>query len=269
MSSFMSCRSTHSHGRLQYVQTDVSSFDEQQAAFKAAIAFSPTHSLDFVIANAGVAGEPILPSIFPPDLPPGADLPHPVTKVLDVNLMGAYYTAVLALHYFRATRIDRTGIQPQTTPHLLFVCSVAGYLDGVPLGATYSAAKWGIRGIFKSLRPYQKSLGGVRINMIAPWWIETPIVGFAGPLKELGVRMAEIEDFVEGALRLCCDQSAHGRCVVVAPKKMQDSRVGSGNFDIGDDAAGLDSFTVMAAKLRDGTFFDGEPFDIGKFWGYE
>lgn len=41
---------------MQYVKCDVTSWEDQLAAFKAAITKSPTASVDIVVANAGVSG---------------------------------------------------------------------------------------------------------------------------------------------------------------------------------------------------------------------
>lgn len=230
-----------------FVQTDVTSFDSQQAAFKAAIEHSPSSSIDIVIPCAGLGGSTIVPAVFPTDLAPDADLPKPDTSTIEVNLLAVYYTACLALHYFKRTK----GNSPVSNAkkHLLFVSSLSGYVTQ-PLFANYMASKFGVRGIFKAIRYNAPELGGdVRFNLIAPCAIVTPMteqfVPIVGPI---GYEFGSIDDAVEGIMRVLCDESIEGWCSTfesfrnpadectgrascIAPGKLA-SGPGTANFDL-------------------------------------
>lgn len=252
-------------------------YPELLAAFKTAIEFSPHKRLDLVIPSAGISGQNFLEAAFPPDLDPEADLPEPSTKTLDINLNAVYQTAVLALHYFAKTRgnanLAKERPSPNSngpTPHLLLIASVAGYFDGIPLGPTYSASKFGVRGMFKTLRAYGPRLGGVRINLLAPWFIDTAIASkVAGVLQGAGMKFGSVDDFVQGAFRLCCDDSIVGRSMFIGPAR-ENEAAGSGNFDFCDDTEGLEGLREFGARLHTKLLYKTEePLNVAKLFGYE
>ena len=84
----------------------------------------------------------------------------PDLRILEVNLLGTTYTSKLAMHYFNKQR-DTEGEQC-----LILVSSIMGFLNtsGSP---TYSASKFGVRGLMGCLRHF----GVGRVNLIAPWWV--------------------------------------------------------------------------------------------------
>ena len=144
---------TASH--IPYIHTDVSSYASQLAAFKTALSSSPQKAIDAVILFAGVASQPGNLIDHVKALPAGADPPEPSTKVLDVNLTGVYYGAYLALHY----RVKA----------LVLVASLAAYVD-YPGHTQYVVSKFGVRGLFRSLRAKgRKEEVGTRVNLVAPW----------------------------------------------------------------------------------------------------
>lgn len=58
--------------------------------------------------------------------------------------------------------------------------------------------------------------GRCRVNVVAPWFINTPIMSATvieqlGPaLKNMNSDFAEVEDSVKAVLRLACDESING-----------------------------------------------------------
>lgn len=162
-----------------------------------------------MIPNAGVGG--ILNKESFTKLSPLDDPPKPPTLALEVNLTGVYYTAMLAVHYFN-TRTQDDNFKPQ----LCFVSSLAGYGD-VPFSSDYAAAKWGVRGMWRSLRGERgvNGLGGTQANLIAPTFIRTAMTaGFSQSLVDAGVKVGEVEDVVQAILRVVADEEIDGECNV-------------------------------------------------------
>ena len=128
-----------------FAETDVRNWQSQVNAFKTAIERSPTRSLDLVIPCAGTAGIPLpIEKVVSLDTDP----PAPSMKTIDVTLTGVYFSTLLALHYFR---LPSTRPQGPSRKHLLFTGSLASYLDLPPM-ADYSTAKYGVRGLFRTIR---------------------------------------------------------------------------------------------------------------------
>ncbi|KAL2867502.1 Alpha/Beta hydrolase protein [Aspergillus lucknowensis] len=220
--------------QVHYVYCDVTSWDSQVAAFKAALAFSPTGSLDLVAAFAGTALAPgnqvdhVL-AAGPPSLE--RDPPQPTVSIrnIEVNLIGSYYTSWLGLYYLRIPASQpkmtsesesepktKTATQQSTDKSLLFCASIAAYMDS-PKASTYPASKFGVRGLFRSTRAQTRQLG-VRCNLLAPWFVDTPLVA---PIKRAmaarGVDMAKVLAFtsveacVEAASYCVANTGVHGQ----------------------------------------------------------
>lgn len=146
--------------KVAFAKCDTRSWHDQVTLFKAAIEHSPSHSVDIVLANAGISG---LDPIFQDQSDPATGEPvEPDLSILNTNLIGFMYTTKLALHYFAR--------QPEGSGHdrcLIMTSSIAGYADhnGAP---QYSAAKFGVRGMMRSLRQVLAKQQA-RVNIIAPW----------------------------------------------------------------------------------------------------
>jgi 5'-hydroxyaverantin dehydrogenase len=190
--------------RVKFMQVDTISWEAQLAAFKATLAWSSSR-LDIVIPSAGVSG--VLGKEYFTNLSPTDDPPKPSTLAFDVNLTGVYYTALLAIHYFN-TQVANESFKPQ----LCFMSSLAGYGD-MPFSADYSATKWGVRGIWRSLRGVRgvNSLGGIQANLIAPTFLRTAMTAsFVEQLEQAGAKVGEVGDAVEGVLRAVADDEVDG-----------------------------------------------------------
>ncbi|GAB3815858.1 SDR family NAD(P)-dependent oxidoreductase [Tessaracoccus terricola] len=83
------------------------------------------------------------------------------TDVLDVHLVGAF---ALSKAFLPTMRSRRSG-------SLLFIGSMTSYI-GMPAVTGYSAAKSGILGVMRALAA-EAGPDGVRVNAIAPGWIDT------------------------------------------------------------------------------------------------
>lgn len=148
-------------------------------------------------------------------------------------MVGVYYSTLLALHYFKATSNHSTTSSLGFKKHIIFVGSLASYVNQ-PLATDYMASKFGVRGIFKSLRYHEADIGfPFRANMIAPAFIRTPMIeDVVGMVQSIGVKVGTVEDVVKGVLRLACDEGIEGRSVCIAPEGR--------SFDMEDDPVGAD-----------------------------
>lgn len=195
-----------------FVPCDVRKWEDLVAAFEKAVAASPRHSLDVVIANAGTIGADDVYTLDDPTGPPV----KPDLKTVDVNLYGTIYTTKLALHYFR--------LQPVSPNHeydrcLIIKGSIAAYADQ-PGWPQYNISKWGARGLFRNLRrtSHRDSVG---VNFVAPWYVRTPILSakIIDYLESKGVKFATVDDCARAMLNIAADPSIHGQSFGIVPRK--------------------------------------------------
>lgn len=187
----------------------MTSYESQRQLFRKALSLSATHTLNTVVANAGVGMVDDFTEL------PGTvdeDPPEPNLTTLDVNLTGVVYTTRLALHHFRRNSEGEDR-------HLLFVGSVASFASSPGLLGLYTASKHAVLGFFRCLHMYAgPQAGGVRMNLLCPYFVATPILPPSALLLLSGLELALCEDVVEAAARLTCLKRANGRCLVVAPR---------------------------------------------------
>lgn len=142
--------------RVYAYSADVTDLAGLAAAFRSCE--SDLGHLDFVIACAGAGHQGSLRDSRPEDW----------RRVLATNLLGAAYTARLALDAFaRASR----------PADLVLVASVAGRraYSGEP---AYIASKWGVVGLGRALRAAPESR--VRTTLVEPGLVDTPMT-HSGP----------------------------------------------------------------------------------------
>lgn len=87
------------------------------------------------------------------------------------------FDAVLRTHLTGAFALTRTlapGMLKQRRGSMIFVSSMTAYM-GMPLVAGYAAAKTGVIGLVRTLSA-EFAPGGVRVNAVAPGWIDTPML---------------------------------------------------------------------------------------------
>jgi 5'-hydroxyaverantin dehydrogenase len=228
--------------RVQFVQCDVVSYPSLVTLFQSALRFG-NGQIDIVVPNAGVLAEKSLIDMLPPELP---DLdspppPQPGFSCLDVNLLAVYNTCYLALHYFRLPRVDATTF----TPSIVLIASLAGYI-GYPSSATYSMSKFGIRGLLYSIRD-RALRSSIRINLVAPWYVDTNITKQPDFLVENRavleiIGFASMDRVVNAVVRFGVDQTLFGRAVGIFPR---------GDEDLGDDLEGAYGGTVLGKHMRE------------------
>ena len=213
---------------------DVTKWADQVRLFRAAVKHSPHGGIDAVVANAGLTDTAMAfeqPGDLDADDPPAPDL-----KVLDVNVMGVAYTTHLALFH-----LGRNPGSPPASPdadpeatrrdrHLLLIGSMASF-GPIALQALYGASKHGVAGLFRSLR-VTSFAHGVRVNLLAPYFVETPMTGGApGKIIIAGAGFSRMEDVVEAATRLMADVRVVGRAICVGTKMKGNPRADIGSGD--------------------------------------
>ncbi|RFU33829.1 hypothetical protein B7463_g2506, partial [Scytalidium lignicola] len=202
----------------QFVHCDVTNWDSQVKAFQAALHFSPTKTLDAVAAFAGVDiignfVEHVAASEVSLEGPPP---PIPNLAPIEVNPKGMWYTATLALHYFRLKPQDIISDKAQWSKSLTVVSYLGGYIDGIPSTA-YTAPKFGSRGLFRSLRANAHQQLNVRVNLICPWAMKTPMTEPAlamlakiGILPSKGITLVEHNVLIQALGRITVDDTISG-----------------------------------------------------------
>ncbi|KAI9658027.1 MAG: hypothetical protein M1821_002687 [Bathelium mastoideum] len=221
-----------------FVATDVRSWESQVNAFKTAINRSATKELDVVIPCAGLPGY-ALP--LPEKISLEEDPAPPSSNTFDVTLTAVYYSTLLSLHYFRL---------PSSKPfrkQLVFIGSLASYLE-IPPMADYSATKFGVRGLWKTIRREMREMG-MRTNLIAPTFMPTQVIANVSPaLERLGAKLAKVENAVSAVVRVITDEEIDGRAVAVG---------GYGEFDLRDDYEGLDGGVEILRYFESGAMGGG------------
>lgn len=134
-------------------------------------------AVDSLILSAGVNGNAFDLS---PEAPSSLNdesalrLLEPSTSTVQVNLVSVLQTVQLAVKFgmgLEAAKGQEGRTMALGDKSITLIGSLAGY-RALPRAADYSAAKWGIRGIFRSLRQQLPQLG-MRINMVAPSFVRT------------------------------------------------------------------------------------------------
>ncbi|KAL8945430.1 MAG: hypothetical protein Q9211_000033 [Gyalolechia sp. 1 TL-2023] len=205
---------------LHFLHCDVTDWLSQVNMFREAVRLSPHGGIDTVVANAGIAGGK-QQFVEPIDLDL-ADPPRPDLSVIDVNLTGVLYTAYLAFWYLPRNP-GSSPANPRCVPsdthrdrHLILVSSVAGLMP-IPGAPLYGASKHAVVGLYRTLRS-MAFMHGVRVNMLCPYFIDTPLVKLDLRLVLAGGTMGKVEDVVDAGTRFAADPRVVGRAVSVGPK---------------------------------------------------
>ncbi|GME51464.1 Aflh adha short chain alcohol dehydrogenase protein [Neofusicoccum parvum] len=239
--------------RVQFVAADVTSWEAQVAAFKAAVKFHPDSVLDIVVANAGMFSEPfVAPDESPISL--DQDPPRPETTPWEVNTIGFSFTAKLAQLYF-----ELPSGKPAAKPKcLILVSCIAAYVD-FPVVAAYTSSKYGARGFFKNMRGIFSSRGH-RVNLIAPWIYDTPMAAGVIPLLEaVDAPVSDIDLMSNAAVKLVEDDTINGRAFSVGPERM---------IDLCDDVEGGNAETGIAELRKDAPQWEEKVVGMLELMGY-
>ena len=213
---------------LHFFRCDVTDWQSQVQFFQKAVEHSPHRGIDCVVANAGISDKQ---RSF--EEPQGLDKlnpPEPSLQVMDVNCTGVLYTTHLALFWLQKnpgstkSKPGNKSSELKRDRHLLLISSMAG-LFPIPSQVQYTASKHALVGIFRGLRgtTFQH---GIRVNMLCPYYIDTPILNTASRILLAGGVLSEIGPVVEAATRFVADPALVGKAVTIGPK---------GNIKVGED----------------------------------
>ncbi|KAL2126015.1 hypothetical protein VTI74DRAFT_1955 [Chaetomium olivicolor] len=125
------------------------------------------------------------------------------------------YTAHLALSFLPNNNDDNSP-SPESDKHILLVSSIAGLLP-LPGQTEYTVSKHAVMGLFRALRATAWTRG-VRVNVLNPYFVETPLLPPAGMVLLAGGGKGRVEDVVDAATRFMADGSIKGRGLVVGPR---------------------------------------------------
>jgi 5'-hydroxyaverantin dehydrogenase len=136
----------------------------------------------------------------------------PPRRTVDVNYLGVYNTVHAAMYYFK----NFPGEDISKTKLIVLVASMGGFQPMATV-VDYNSSKWGVRGMFWSLRNVEAILGegkpGFRVNLIAPTWVRTNMTrGIQSRIEESQstIKVAEVSDCVDVVLRMASDENVKG-----------------------------------------------------------
>ena len=146
-----------------------------------------------------------------------SDPPEPQLSQIKISLIGLYYTAYLATHFMGAR--SASASEPRPDRSILLTGSMLSY-RAIARFTDYCAAKAGVRGVFKSLRCDLRKECGVRINMLAPTFIQTPLTQPVFEATKERFAYAPMEHVVDAVLRVVSDSKIDGFLAPSFFKKM-------------------------------------------------
>lgn len=149
--------------------------DEEQVKDLIGHALDKFGKLDIMVANAGI-------DIAKPHT---HETINEARKVIEVNLLGAYYSDLFAIEQM---------VKQETGGVVINTSSVASY-RGLIGHVLYSASKHGLVGMTKALaNEYRKE--NIRVNAVAPGGVETPLTGIGHLPEEVKEQIREgIKEF--------------------------------------------------------------------------
>ncbi|RFU33751.1 hypothetical protein B7463_g2628, partial [Scytalidium lignicola] len=210
-----------------FIYCDVTNWQSQVDFFHEAIKLSPHGGIDAVVANAGIGD---VPSTFENPRNLDADEPRPPNlKCLNVNLIGVLYTTNLALYYLprnpgseKASPTTVPGNSPRDR-HILLIGSLSSVFP-IPGQIMYGISKHAVLGLFRQLVG-TTFVRGIRVNLLCPYFIDTPLLSGAARVLLAGGAMGKPEDVVDAGTRFMADSSIVGRALAVGPKVKVDKNM--------------------------------------------
>ena len=131
------------------VPTDIT--DPRQCKALVAAAAEAFDQVDILVNNAGVARV----------VPASADMPDDFRAVIDVNLLGAFWMAQAC-----------AAVMPEHSS-IINVSSMLGLIKSNLPQAAYAASKAGLIGLTRDLSSQWAGRKGIRVNAIAPGFVDT------------------------------------------------------------------------------------------------
>jgi NAD(P)-dependent dehydrogenase (short-subunit alcohol dehydrogenase family) len=182
---------TEAGGEAQFVECDVSSVTDLNAAVEAAV--DAYGSLDIMVNNAGVERQ----------LPVGEVGEDDYEWLMDINLKGVYFGSQAAIQRM----VDQDG-----GGAIINMSSIAG-IRGLDDSSLYCTSKGGVSNLTRQLA-VEHGENDIRINALCPGFIETAMTMEDGDttgdiLKQTPLgRAGQPEEVADAALFLASDQSS-------------------------------------------------------------
>lgn len=220
-----------------FIQLDVTSWESQVNFFRESVKLSPHGGIDTVVANAGISGVEEASAFENPkiDYLNDPSPPAPSFKTLDVNITGVMYTVHLALFFLPqnpgSTPCKSASVTSENgrDRHILLLGSVAS-LHPLVTQAPYTVSKHGVLGLFRCLRVSAPPSAGVRVNIICPYYTDSPFMKAPARALLAGVPLGKIDDVVDAASYLVADTACIGRSLVTGPRLKLDASTGGVEF---------------------------------------
>ncbi|GAA5967143.1 hypothetical protein JCM11641_000453 [Rhodosporidiobolus odoratus] len=187
-------------GKATGIACDVTSWEDQVRMFRHAV--DTFGQVDVVVANAGMGDDAI--ALLDETTTETGEPAKPTLQCLDVDLVGVIYSAKLAFYHLRRS-------PSKDVKAFLAVGSVSSYF-AFPTQVLYAASKHGTLGLTRALH-YDGLENGIKVSCIAPWIVDTPILGGAAEAL-VGVPMAKLEDVV-GAMVTASTTADGGKTYVI------------------------------------------------------
>lgn len=236
----------------KFVQVDVTNWISVTELFRTALTWLRTldknRTIDHIVCSAGVESEEMDLAPENPDsfLDRSAATRPPKSLSINVSILGSLYTVSAAMKYGMGLHLPNAERGDKS---ITLLSSLAGY-TGMSRRSDYTASKWGVRGLFRSLiDDAQSTTCPVRVNLIAPYFVMTPLLMHRVPLlQSLGIKFATVEDVQEAVVRFMSDKSVHGRAVGIWQ---------GGPVDLGDDLGGDFGSVAIRKGVEDGSLIKG------------
>lgn len=108
---------------------------------------------------------------------------------------------------------------------IVLISSIAGITESPGLFA-YGAAKHGVVGLMRSLRPWAPLRYGVRVNAICPWATDTQLLGVKEQWVQEKMPLNTAGDVARCILQCAADQDLNGKAVFVTGGRFFDTEEG-------------------------------------------
>ncbi|KAI0471707.1 hypothetical protein GGR56DRAFT_86779 [Xylariaceae sp. FL0804] len=150
--------------------------------------------------------------------------PTPLNDSIDISLSSVISFSRIALAYMGAGA-QGAAADDDFPKSITLVSSIAGITESPGLFA-YGAAKHGVIGLMRALRPWAPARYGVRANAICPWATDTQMLGVKDAWVRERLPINAPADVARMIVQCAADGALNGRAVFVAGGRGYDTEAG-------------------------------------------